>query len=62
MYGGEIYVESDGFNMGIMFYVMLLIVLFNLYDDIIEIKNFEISDLIEFLCLNGLWILVVEDE
>lgn len=41
---------------------MLFIVLLSLYDDIVEIKNIEISDLIELLCLNGFWILVVEDE
>ena len=62
MHGGEIYAESDGPNTGTTFYVTLPIAPLNLHDDIIETKNSEISDLTESLRLNGLRILVAEDE
>ena len=62
MHGGEIYAESDGLNSGTTFFVSLPIAPLSLHDDIIETKNTEISDLTESLRLNGLRILVAEDE
>ncbi len=62
MHGGEIYAESDGPNTGTAFYVTLPIAPLSLHDDIIETKNSKISDLTESLRLNGLRILIAEDE
>jgi light-regulated signal transduction histidine kinase (bacteriophytochrome)/ActR/RegA family two-component response regulator len=62
MHGGEIYVESEGPNTGTTFFVSLPIAPLNLHEDIVETKNAEISDLTESRRLNGLRILVAEDE
>ncbi|MBJ2128663.1 response regulator [Alteromonas sp. IB21] len=62
MHGGEIYAESDGLNSGTTFFVSLPIAPLSLHDDIIETKNPEISDLTASLRLDGLRILVAEDE
>jgi signal transduction histidine kinase/ActR/RegA family two-component response regulator len=62
MHGGEIYAESDGLNSGTTFFVSMPIAPLSLHDDIIETKNTEISDLTESLRLDGLRILVAEDE
>ena len=62
MHGGEIYAESDGLNSGTTFFVSLPIAPLSLHDDIIETKNTEISDLTASLRLDGLRILVAEDE
>jgi len=62
MHGGEIYAESDGPNTGTTFFVSMPIAPLSVQDDIIETKNSQISDLTESLRLNGLRILVAEDE
>ena len=62
MHGGEINVKSDGPNTGTTFFVSLPIAPLNLHDDVIESKHSEISDLTESLRLNGLRMLVAEDE
>lgn len=62
MHGGEIYAESDGPNTGTTFFVSLPIAPLNLHEDIIETKNAEISDLTASRRLEGLRILVAEDE
>ena len=62
MHGGEIYAESDGPDTGTTFFVSLPIAPLNVFDEIIEVKNTEISDLSPSLRLNGLRILVAEDE
>jgi len=62
MHGGEIQAHSDGPNTGTSFNITLPIAPLSLHDDIVETKNTEISDLTESLRLNGLRILVAEDE
>ena len=62
MHGGEIYAESDGLDTGTTFFVSLPIAPLNVFDEIIEVRNSEISDLSPSLRLNGLRILVAEDE
>ncbi|GMM69706.1 ATP-binding protein [Alteromonas sp. MTD1] len=62
MHGGEIYAHSDGPNSGTTFFVSLPIAPLSLQEDIIETKNSQISDLTKSLRLEGLRILVAEDE
>lgn len=62
MHGGEIYAESDGPNTGTSFYVSLPIAPLSLHEDIIETNTSAISDLTESLRIEGLRILVAEDE
>jgi CheY-like chemotaxis protein len=62
MHGGEIYAHSDGPNSGTTFFVSLPIAPLSLQEDISETKNSQISDLTKSLRLEGLRILVAEDE
>lgn len=62
MHGGEIYVESEGLNTGTTFFVSLPIAPLNLHEDMVETKNAEISDLTSSRRLEGLRVLVAEDE